>query len=91
MQVTGTAAGREVAREADHARLAMEAARKMSRLRRKSQKEKTGHVVCHHLLCLLNPEADVPARKKLPAAETLQAAREVELPRSDDRQISLGF
>lgn len=49
-------------KDSEHARLAMQAARRMSRIRRRSQKERVGRVVCHHLLCLLNPESEVPRR-----------------------------
>ena len=73
---------------ANHAQLAMQAARRVARARRQSQKEKMGHVVCHHLLCLLNAESELPTRRKLPAIPTLEAAREI---KGEDRQISLGF
>jgi hypothetical protein len=39
-----------------HAQLAMKAARSVARARRRSQKEKMGRVVCHHLLLMLNEE-----------------------------------
>jgi hypothetical protein len=70
----------------DHASLAMDAARRLKRARKQSQKEKMGKVVCHHLLCLLSAEGPEPFRKRLPATETLKAANEL-----DEKQFSLGF
>ena len=72
-----------------HAMLAMQAAKKVRRARRQSQKEKMGREVCRHLLCLLNPQEDVPPRKRQPASETLRTA--VVLAPIDEKQISLGF
>ncbi|XOV88749.1 MAG: hypothetical protein ACFHX7_02430 [Pseudomonadota bacterium] len=71
---------------ADHASMAMQAARRVARARRKSQKEKMGRVVCHHLLCLLNEEAP---RRKAAGREALRRARP--LVTGHDRQGSLGF
>ena len=43
-----------------HSLLAMQAARKMSRLRKQARKEKMGHMVCHHLLRMLaDPDGDL--------------------------------
>lgn len=71
------------------AELAMKAAKSVARARKRSSKEKRGHEVCQHLLCLLNDEDRGPARLKLPAIETLKRARSMDM--IGDPQISLGF
>lgn len=74
----------------NHAALAMEAARRIRRARRKSQKEKMGHVVCHHLLCLLNADPAPTAREV--RLETGDIKRQPASARAmDDRQFNLGF
>ncbi|MDZ7686581.1 MAG: hypothetical protein U5O39_17675 [Gammaproteobacteria bacterium] len=77
---------REVSRtESDHAALAMQAAKKVRRARRRSQKEKMGHEVCHHLLNLLSAEPGPTAREQR-FAESIEPAR-----RLDDRQLTMSF
>lgn len=79
--------------KAEHAALAMQAAKKVRRARRQSQKEKMGHEVCHHLLCMLNSEEEpTPREKRLAKAGSLEAmtvARQMK--KVDDRQMSMSF
>lgn len=96
MQMTAKSEARRRAFESDqgsgHAELAMQAARRVRRARRQSQKEKMGHAVCHHLLCLLRTDeaetAASPVTREVPGANIQRARR---LPAEDERQISLGF
>ena len=75
-----------------HAELAMEAARRVARARRQSQKEKMGRVVCHHLLKMLNTEPEAPRAKPTRIRPGLQRAVRLDKPvAGEDRQISLGF
>jgi len=61
-----------------HAELAMKAARGVARARRRSQKEKMGRGVCHHLLRMLDADRP-PASPTRPRESTEQ------------KQISLGL
>jgi len=75
---------REARAESDHAALAMQAAKKVRRARRRSHKEKMGHEVCHHLLNLLTAEPAPTAREqRLASIEPAQAL--------DDPQLSMSF
>lgn len=71
-----------------HADLAMQAARRMARARRVSQKAKMGHVVCHHLLQMLSDDAGLPGRYPGDSSRqpSVTAAKSLE-----DRQFPLGF
>lgn len=68
-----------------HAELAMEAARRVARARRRSQKEKMGHVVCHHLLLMLNAEPRLTVPRRHAGIERVAAEP------FEDKQISLAF
>ena len=68
-----------------HAALAMKAAREVARARRRSQKEKMGRVVCHHLLLMLNAESELSAPRMRPRLERIRAEP------FEDKQISLAF
>lgn len=75
-----------------HAELAMEAARRVARARRQSQKEKMGRVVCHHLLKMLNTEPEAPRARSGRLRPAMQPAVRLDKSvSSDDKQISLGF
>ncbi len=78
---------------ADHAALAMQAAKKVRRARRQSQKEKMGHAVCHHLLCMLNREPEPSHReKRLARPLDVKGMEKAEpLDARDDGQLSIGF
>ena len=71
-----------------HADMAMQAARRVARARRRSQKAKMGHVVCHHLLQMLHDDA---------GAVTPVSTKQGGLPRPakarllEDKQFSLSF
>ena len=71
-----------------HARLAMKAARSVARARRRSQKEKMGRAVCHHLLLMLNEEGLPDRKEAVPQAARVSHATAQLL---EDRQFSLGF
>ena len=80
--------------EMDHAALAMQAAKKVRRARRQSQKEKMGHEVCHHLMCLLEGEPEpTPREKRLAAASSAEnlEANPLAMKAADDRQMSMAF
>lgn len=88
----------------DHAALAMQAAKKIRRARRQSQKEKMGHAVCHHLLRMLEKDDEPTAReKRLAASAKSKTARSAQLDSSldpaarrlaakaDEPQLSMSF
>jgi len=67
-----------------HAELAMKAARGVAQARRRRQKEKMGHVVCQHLLQMLNAESELPVRRHVDIERVTAKPFE-------DKQISLAF
>lgn len=71
-----------------HADLAMQAARNVARARRRSQKAKMGHVVCHHLLLMLNGDAAIAVPGRRVTGPSLHRARAKPL---EDKQFSLSF
>ncbi len=73
--------------QTSHARLAMRAARRIASARRRSQKEKIGHTVCRHLLCLLGEGEGVPPGR--PALHVPQTPNARQTPQ-EQVQISLG-
>ena len=72
-----------------HAELAMQAARRVARARRPAQKAKMGHVVCHHLLRMLNDESSSPEAGA--RVDRLRSQRARTATRLEDKQFSLGF
>ncbi len=69
-----------------HAQRAMQAAKKLRRARRQSQKEKMGHEVCRHLLRMLEEPQQSARGQRGPQIE-----RAVPIPDIDERQASLAF
>ena len=71
----------------DHSALAMEAARRMRRVK---HKEKYGRVVCHHLKQMLTGQASVPVQP-LSKMDVMVRKGNRQVPYRSGRQISLGL